>query len=160
MSVAMKRLRTRGERLAHAMEARGIGVNELNRLAKKADGDPLSAGYVSRILNDKRESPGIDEVDAIARALRVRFEWLAFGHGMMDLGSGEMPAVHTAQKLDKPNLEAVLRVHNRSGRWSDAAVGAARAVKIDLEPDQWLPVLDRIEREVTPVVASIERNDA
>ena len=135
----MKAFRTRAERLEHAMELRGVRSNELNRLAG------LSQGYVSRIVNGQRETPGLDELRSIADVLRVRFEWLAFGRGMMDQGSGEQPAVFAVQRPDKPVLEAVLAEMNGGGvRWGEMVVGAARSGKKDHSRENWPAILDEI----------------
>lgn len=67
------------ERVRFARERRGLGKREL---AKKAG---LSSGYLTQLENDgegaKINSPSIDKTRALALALEVPFEWLAFGDG-------------------------------------------------------------------------------
>ena len=90
-----------GERLRQAMAARGVGTNELNRLARLPDGSILSHGYVSRVAGGHKESPRLDKLRALAMALRVRFEWLAFGDGAMDMASGERPGLAQAVRQER-----------------------------------------------------------
>lgn len=64
-----------GDRLKEAMKYRGVRPNELNRLAGK------DLGFASNLA--KRENPRSDTVAIVARALRVRLEWLMTGQGGM-----------------------------------------------------------------------------
>lgn len=142
---------TRGQRLRSAMEERGLRTNDLNRVARRRDGSGLSPGYVSRFASDAWESPGIEEVAALATALGVSLTWLAWGDGDMN-GTTEM-----AKGRAKPMLEAVLTALNSKGRWTPPTVAAARAMPRDIDPSDWPAVLDRIEKELAPVIAKLER---
>jgi transcriptional regulator with XRE-family HTH domain len=71
---------TIAERVKLSRERRGIGQREL---AEKCG---FSGGYLSQLENEnpdraKIKSPSLDRTRALAQALRVPFNWLAFGEG-------------------------------------------------------------------------------
>lgn len=57
----------------------GTSLNKLNNAAG------LSAGYLSRLCKGERKMPGIELMEPIAAALRVRLDWLQRGIGARDL---------------------------------------------------------------------------
>ena len=144
---------TLGQRLKSARESRGLGTNELTRLVKLPSGKPLSEGYVSSIESGRREDiPAIHAV-AMCAVLRIRVEWLIEGSGPAEFRSGEMPAMETAAKANKPHLERVLEASNKRGRWSGHTIAAARALPDDRELSSWPALLDRMERELRKAIA-------
>ena len=79
---------TFGDRLKEAMELRGFSQNELTRQSG------VGQGQISRLLKSDRPPANIW---ALARALHLRPEWLAFGEGPTELpepGAGRVSVPH------------------------------------------------------------------
>ena len=69
-----------GERLFEARQAAGLGMLALAR----------RAGLANATVNDiekGRHIPAADTIERLARALRVRAGWLAFGEGTVEVGT-------------------------------------------------------------------------
>lgn len=132
------------ERIRRVRESMGLGVNELNQLVRLPNGTCPADGFVSRLESGTRGAR-ISQVyaEALARALHVRTQWLLHGTGPQ-FESDVMPAVQSAARIDKPNLERVL-ARERTGRWSEQAVAAARAIQTDRTEAEWPTVLDRLQ---------------
>ncbi len=67
------------KRLRHAREQSGLTVREL---AQRAHVDP---GTIQRLSDGLGGNAGVGTLTDLARALRVRPEWLVFGSGERDL---------------------------------------------------------------------------
>jgi transcriptional regulator with XRE-family HTH domain len=74
------------ERLRAAVAARGVSLQSL-------EGDGVPRGYPSLVASGKRKRVGPDVLGALARKLRVSYEWLATGNG--DMGEGDSDAAPT-----------------------------------------------------------------
>ncbi len=66
-----------GKRIALARTTRGLGVNELGRMAG------VDGGVISRLEAGKKPNVGMPTVAALCVALDVRLEWLVLGRGTM-----------------------------------------------------------------------------
>lgn len=138
-------MNTLAERLAYAMELRGLGPNEVDRVAgfvkENKHGIKQGAGYASRIRSGQR-TPGPANAKKLADALGVHVNWLLYGTGPMDA---------TKDQIEKTGLEAALEASQASSTssleaaiayWrhavSDEAIRRLRAKRpaIDLTPDQ------------------------
>lgn len=93
----------------------------------------LSQGLVSRLRSDNVPYPQAETIGAVAKGLRVRFEWLMWGEGEMDA-----PA-------RKANLDAVVSALNFDNRWSTSTIRLAEALAEDYSPRLWPEILDRLE---------------
>lgn len=148
--------KTLAERLRSAREARGLKVNELNRLVRLPGGRDLSVGYISRVESGDRSDIEAVYANAIADALGVRAEWLITGTGPRKFGSGEMPAA-LLTSTPKPNLDHVLAKMNRRGRWTTATVAAAKAQDVDVAAAEWPDILDCIQTGLAPAIKRLTR---
>jgi transcriptional regulator with XRE-family HTH domain len=76
-----------GDRIKGAREAKGLGTNELGRLAG------TTGATISRLEGGERSKRGgsIETVAKIASALGVRAEWLASGAGAMTAADDPYP---------------------------------------------------------------------
>lgn len=153
---------TLGERLKLARQLRGLGVNQLNKLlrlpGKPAGQDRVSIGYISSLERGRRTEVEAAYVIAICDVLKVRPEWLTQGAGRMTLDSGKHQAVYSSAEQDKPNLERVLEAMGGvRGRWSQAAMNAARGLHVsDLPVDVWPKVLDRLHKALEAVIGDLD----
>ena len=91
---------TLAERVRAVRLERGLGVNELDRLAQ------VGKGYTSRVEAGERERISTDLVERYAVALGVSHEWLALGTGSRQPASPD--AIPKGANL--PALRAVLTV--------------------------------------------------
>ena len=89
---------TLGERVKAAREAKGLQVNELDRLAK------VSKGSTSRVEADQRKRVSADIIAKYAAALGVSHEWLATGSGPRQPASPDVIPAGT----NLPTLRSVL----------------------------------------------------
>jgi transcriptional regulator with XRE-family HTH domain len=110
-------------RLRTAREARGITVNQLNRLAK------LSAGSVSRLEFGDRPNVSIAVVEQLAHALGVPLEWLWQGRdgGVDQLASTFFMAVDRRRVRDA--------IERQPGRWMLSTVAAAVQADVALDAE-------------------------
>ena len=154
-TIALVKGATLGQRLRNAREKRGLKTNELNRLVRLPDGKKLSDGYISSLETERRKGIPAAYAAAIADTLRIRTDWLVEGRGPAEFISGEMPAMETAAKLNKPHLERVLSAANVRGRWSEQTVAAARALDADRQLSEWPGLLDRLERAIRKAIGSV-----
>lgn len=126
-----------GERLKFARELRDLGSNQLNKLAG------LSNSYVSSVETGRRKDLEAGPIDALAKALHVRFDWLWNGLEPME---GPSPG-----RAEKPNLERA--VQKNPERWIPHVLIAARAFKRDRPIGEWETVLDRLQAGIAPIVS-------
>jgi transcriptional regulator with XRE-family HTH domain len=140
----VKRLRTLGERCKFARELRGLRSNQLSRLAG------LNSSYVSSVEIGRRTNVEAESLEALARVLRVRVEWLL--HGVEPM---EGPPI---ARVSKPNLERCLELHQaETGRWLPHVIAAAREYDRDHTVLAWRDILDRLHEAIGPIVARRER---
>lgn len=126
-------LRTPHERVNWFRVKRGLGCNELGRLAGVTD------GVISRYELGKRTGVKGKTFAALAEALGVHAEYLTSGQGPMYRDdAGSRPSA-------KPNLDKVLDEQNALKRWSDHAISIARAYPSDTDVDRWPPFLDKLQ---------------
>lgn len=139
---AVRRLRSLGERLRFAREARKLGSNELSRLAG------LTESYVSSVETGRRTKVAADALGAVARVLHVRLPWLMEGLEPME----ETPTGRAV----KANLERCLEMHP-SGHWIPQAVASARLMGRDRPVGEWETILDRLQAAIAPIVGQNDR---
>ncbi len=132
------------KRLMQAREARGLGVNELQR---RAD---LGSGQVSRYEFGDRAKIPAHYLGQLADALGVSLDWLWFGRGEMNVShlSPLLTFDEFETALDERGLRLICKKHGK--RWKLATI--ARALILDLKSDAngepeggWVEVLDAIE---------------
>lgn len=103
---------TLAERVKTVRLERGLGINELDRLAG------VGKGYTSRVEAGERERISTELVERYAAALGVSHEWLALGTGSRQPASPD--AIPAGTNL--PALRAVLTV--LAGDTDPALVGS------------------------------------
>ena len=125
-------MRTIGQRLTHALNVRGLGVNEVDRRAGLVTKKDRGSGYTSRLSRDQRKTPEADKVKLVAGVLGVRFEWLMWGTGPMD--EDGMPAetaleagLRASTETANPNAALETAIAYWRGQMSDEAVARLRA---------------------------------
>ncbi len=157
-----KTVKTRTDRLRHAMAIRGVRTNELDRMAG------VGSGWTSKFLADQKPNPGARTMLAVCRALGIRQTWLLEGTGEMDMGAADI-GMHVgaseshirtpAPGRRHPDIEATVRIHRNRRQWSEAALlladEIARARQV--EPDEVAVLLDRIEAQIEAVKKSFLR---
>jgi hypothetical protein len=128
---------TIADRLEEVLKVRGLGSNELSRLAG------LSEGFVSHAVTKSKKNPEADinaaKAVKIAKAARVNLEWLLTGEGPRDLPREDPPQVpytiHARSSVGVADRE--LRVRLPSGasptfvfgslvNWPELLEGATR----------------------------------
>jgi transcriptional regulator with XRE-family HTH domain len=121
----------------------------------------LSKGYVSRIQRGERVHVSPDVLRRVAEALEVSYEWLATGKGEMERAVETEPGpskpkdgVSTKSAGDLSPLEVAIAYH--TGRWSRAAVAAARELAKEEEapkrtPQEWADALVEIEEALLKI---------
>lgn len=158
-------LDTFGARVRHAMEVRGVGFNELDRLLEK------SQGYTSKLV--KRDGqPRAGVVAALVKALDVRPEFLLHGEEPMEPGTTRIfipdhleededtrNTIRYAIETEKLSEEAVNRVLSRvpggaSGRMPPAILldqirAAHNAIKYEQSVGDEEAMRQRGEKVVT-----------
>lgn len=175
----IKAMSTLGQRLKEAMALRGVSSNEVDRscgfVAKDKDGRPklYSAGYTSRLANDKRKNPEAEKIEKIAAFLRVNFLWLFRGQGPRDLPDGPPPPDGNPTALEamlgqslidaNDNVEVVIAYLR--GQVSREAIAAfrRRQPSRELSTDELRMMLLEIQRDLTQDVirrANEERSAA
>lgn len=109
------------QRVQSALDARGWTRQRLEREAK------LTTGYASRWLNGDRQSADVEKVQAIARALGLRWEWVLSGEGPRDAPHDPEPHPPTVDDADTEGpLERALGLVFTPGRHQ---LGDANAVR-------------------------------
>jgi hypothetical protein len=94
-------------RIAFAMKMRELGANELDRMMGQG------IGQTSRLTTGKRPRPvSYDTLLEYAAALRIRFEWLAEGTGLMEEPANESQG---KKEHDSGEMPAVKRLTGRPG---------------------------------------------
>jgi hypothetical protein len=116
---------------------RDIGSNELSRRAG------LNESYVSSAETGRRKDFEAAPIQALARVLRIRSEWLLEGEEPMEGSS--------SSRAPKPNLERCLE--RNPNRWLPIVIAGARAAHHDRPVAKWETVLDQLQTVVAPVAA-------
>lgn len=102
-----------GLRLQEALDVRGFTQGQLELKAG------VTQQHISMIITGERKSPGIEKLAAIARALDVSLDWLAFGRT-------RDPAVLTP---DEDELLRAYRTLREAGRGGSVLAGAKAALE-------------------------------
>jgi transcriptional regulator with XRE-family HTH domain len=154
-------LRSRAQRLEHAMASRGVRTNQLDKLAGLGD------GWTSRFLNEKKKNPGIDKVQSVCDALRISFEWLMSGTGEMEAVAKQDGATTSTSRILTPitstrwhgDVEATVRLWRTRKKWSDAALALADEIARSrhIEPERWPEILDELETKLSPIRGSFKK---
>ena len=143
-------------RTQSVLDDRGWTRQRLEREAK------LTPGYASRWLNGDRQSADVEKVQAVARALGVRWEWIISGDGPRD--APQDPEPHTAPVDDADTegpLERALGLVFTPGRHQ---LGDANAVRqtfggIDFRQRSEADMLDAARRWID-AAAGLRRRGA
>lgn len=109
-------------RVQSILEARGWTRQRLEREAK------LTTGYASRWLNGDRQSADVEKVQAIAKALGVRWEWVLSGDGLREAPQDPESQPAAADEADTEGpLERALGLVFTPGRHQLSDANAVRA---------------------------------
>lgn len=128
---------TIADRLEEVLRVRGLGSNELSRLAE------LSEGFVSHAVTKSRKNPNADINGAkavkIAKAAKVNLEWLLTGEGPRDISPPDLHPVPYSLPVRSTSIvaEGELRLRFSAGEsptfvfgslvnWPELREGAAR----------------------------------
>lgn len=101
-----------GERLHHAMKARGVSI------ARLAGDIGISYQGIRKIVRGETASMNSDTLSKVSQYLRIRSDWLATGEGDMDAmePSGSIQVVGIEDDTDAPvNSIRVMRLRLRAG---------------------------------------------
>ena len=159
-AIPVNPLRTRAQRLQHAMDLRGVRTNQLDKKAGLGD------GWTSRFLNEKKKNPGVDKVQAVCDALQISSEWLMSGNGQMDADVKEQPVATSASRIMTPltstrwhgDVDATVRLWRTRKKWSEAALALADEIARSrhIEPERWPEILDELETKLSAIRGSFK----
>lgn len=138
---------TIADRLEEVLKVRGLGSNELSRLAN------VSEGFVSHVITKSKKNPNADINGAkavlIAKAAKVNLEWLLTGEGPRDLPREDLaPIVYSLPARSSAGVgEGELRLRLNAGapptlvfgslvHWPELLEGAKR-VRPNHSPWVW-----------------------
>ena len=104
----------------------------------------VSQSHIGRLLKGQRASPKPHTLDRLARALGVRYEWLAQGDGAMRADSPES-VLAGVTPLD-------LAIHLERDRVSEQVVSKvlrwAEKTPVDLTTYHWVAILRDVQRQL------------
>lgn len=144
MPTSIRPMSAFGARLLAAMEARGLGHNELGRAIGKGP------GYVSALITEGRD-PRLTNVIALAVALKVRMDWLATGEGPMELEDEGQPVDPWERVRRRPEYQGLPAWAQEE--WHARTQNLTRSREIDTVKE------GKLLQELGQVRAEIERGE-
>lgn len=131
-----------GERIQQALDAAGLSQGKAEQKAG------LSDALLSKWMTGPSK-PGSARLLALANALGVDFQWLAFGRGTMRPPGDEGPIVELDDRY--PNKARAIAKARREG-YSEEAIAAVQAVPLksldDLPETEWSAEIHAAEQRV------------
>jgi hypothetical protein len=135
-------MQTRGQRLKYALSLRGVSGGQVDRVLSEYLGGKKTAGYTSRIANDKRgKRAQADLIAKIAETLAVRYEWLEYGREPME-GESLPPFAAMAELALEGSLDGrlhpvLLAAAYHRGKFPPEAVKRvmAKSPSVDMPPE-------------------------
>lgn len=144
-----------GQRLKKLQLALGLQQKEMALAAG------VNTGYLSDLINGKRENPGIETILKIANRFNVSLNYLLLGEGEMFLPDKEEVLKKEKElKLGFDNIDDLYRIMKRSNFVRNSVMGYAVKLCIDNEETIRKEIEKIIEKEEKKTVEPEEKNRA